>query len=223
MIDAKIRLMIEQTFPSLEEVFNSSLKEEFFANSILISGDGGGQLFQEHDPVALFPLVLEGSIRVYKEDASGKSVGLYEVSPGEGCILSTSSLLSNKKYPASGKIELPLQAIGIPKELFFKMMDQSPRFRMYVFSIFSDRMAHLLETIEAVAFQKLDYRLLKYLNDRGSEIKTTHQKVADDLGSSREIVSRLLKRFEREGIVTLEREKILIDKAKLSKSLSLFV
>lgn len=219
MVEEKLAKQIVEKFPDLKEAFASSLAQEILTNSVVLKNKIGDQLFLEADPVQVFPLVLQGSIKVYKSDPNGKSVILYEVNPGEGCVLSTSSLLGQTRYPASGKVEADLVAVGIPKELFYKMVDHSSAFRRYVFQIFSERLSHLLEMIEEVSFKKLDQRLAKYLLEKAPEIKTTHQKIADDLGSSREIISRLLKRFEKEGYLNLEREKILVSRNNLLKSL----
>lgn len=219
MVEEKLVKQIIEKFPDLKESFSSSLSQEIINQSIVLKNKIGDQLFLEADPVQVFPLVLEGSIKVYKSDPNGKSVILYEVNPGEGCVLSTSSLLGQTLYPASGKVEANLVAVGIPKDLFYKMVDHSAAFRRYVFQIFSERLSHLLEMIEEVSFKKLDQRLAKYLLDKAPEIRTTHQKIADDLGSSREIISRLLKRFEKEGYLNLEREKIVISSPNNMKSL----
>lgn len=220
MIEAKYLKEIINNFPDMKETLSSSLSSEFLSSAILLKNKVGDQLFLESDPVQVFPLVLQGSIKVYKSEPNGKSVILYEVNPGEGCVLSTSSMLGQTLYPASGKVESDLVAIGIPKELFFKMIDSSSTFRRYIFQIFSERLSHLLEMIEAVSFKKLDERLARYLLEKAPEIKMTHQKIADDLGSSSEIISRLLKRFEKDGLLGLEREKILVKDSNLLKSLA---
>lgn len=102
MIDGKILKEIITKFPDLKEVLSSSLVSEFQSQAIVLKNKIGDQLFMEADPVQVFPLVLEGSIKVYKSEPNGKSVILYEVNPGEGCVLSTSSLLGKTCYPASG-------------------------------------------------------------------------------------------------------------------------
>mgnify|MGYP000281739256 CR=1 FL=1 len=215
MIEDKYRQEVLKLFPDLKEMLDSSLSISFQQQALLLKAKPGDQLFSETDPVRLFPLVISGSIKVYKMEPNGKSVVLYEVTPGEGCVLSTSSLLGKTNYPASGKVESELVAIGIPKDLFYQLVDKSAMFREYVFKIFSHRLNHLLEMIEEVSFKKLDHRLIKYLLEKAPELKSTHQKIADDLGSSREIISRLLKRFEKDNLIVLERERILIYKDKL--------
>lgn len=215
MIEEKYHQEVLKLFPDLKEMFNSSLSVSFKQQALVLKAKPGDQLFSETDPVEIFPLVLTGSIKVYKMEPNGKSVVLYEVNPGEGCVLSTSSLLGKTNYPASGKVENELVAIGVPKDLFYQLVDKSTMFREYVFKIFSHRLNHLLEMIEEVSFQKLDHRLIKYLLEKAPELKSTHQKIADDLGSSREIISRLLKRFEKDNLIVLERERILIYKDKL--------
>jgi CRP/FNR family transcriptional regulator len=174
-------------------------------------------LFDERQPCGGFPLVLEGDIRVTKAAPSGRGILLYRVGPGEGCILSGGCLLGNSSYSASGVAETDVLLLRIPPPLFQKLLMQSEPFRRFVFGMYGERLGEVMELVEAVAFQRLDARLAQLLIRRGPVVQATHQSLADELGSVREIVSRLLRGFEERGWVRLERERVtLLDLKALS-------
>jgi CRP/FNR family transcriptional regulator len=170
----------------------------------------GTVLFDERQPCAGFPLVLEGDIRVTRAAPSGRGILLYRVAPGEGCILSGGCLLGNSAYSASGVAETDVVLLRIPPALFQKLMVESEPFRRFVFGMYGERLSEVMELVEAVAFQRLDARLAQLLIRRGPVLHATHQSLADELGSVREIVSRLLRSFEDRGWVRLERERVTV-------------
>ncbi len=171
----------------------------------------GTELFAEHHPCQGFPLVLEGSIKVVKMAASGRELMLYRVQPGGSCIISSSCLLAHTDYNARGVAETPLTLMALPVREFSRLMAEHGPFRDFVFHLFAERIAELMQLVEEVAFARLDQRLAKLLLSRQDTVLyVTHQKLADDLGSVREIVSRLLKGFAAQGLVSLGREQVTI-------------
>jgi len=170
----------------------------------------GSVLFSAHQPCSGFPLVLEGSVRVVKTAPNGREILLYRVEPGESCILSGSCLLGRGEYSASGIAETDVEVLVIPPPLFNELMLQNEPFRQYVFGMYATRLSDVMELVEEVAFHKLDTRLAHLLAQRGPVIAETHQKLADELGSVREIVTRLLRSFEQRGWVRLERERVTV-------------
>ena len=171
----------------------------------------GTQVFAEHQPCQGFPLLLEGSIKVCKLAASGRELVLYRVTPGGSCIISSSCLLGRSDYNARGIAETPLTLLILPVPLFSELMVSHPPFRDFVFHLFAERIGELMQLVEEVAFARLDQRLAKLLLARSeTPIAVTHQQLADELGSVREIVSRLLKGFAAQGLVSLGREQIAI-------------
>jgi CRP/FNR family transcriptional regulator len=170
----------------------------------------GSVLVGEHQPCSGFPLVLEGDIRVSKAAPSGRGIVLYRVGPGEGCILSGGCLLGNESYSATGVAESDVTLLRLPPALFQKLMLHSEPFRRFVFGMYGERLGEVMQLVEAVAFQRLDARLAQLLIRRGPVVQATHQALADELGSVREIVSRLLRSFEERGWVRLEREKVTL-------------
>ncbi len=175
-------------------------------------------MFDAHSPCSGFPLVLSGSIRVLQRYPNGRELQLYRVKPGESCLLSGSCLLGETNYAASGIAETDVELLILPPALFQALIAEDESFRRHVFEVFGERLAALMQVVEAIAYQKLDQRLAALLVARtaDSEIHATHQALADDLGSVREIVSRLLRSFEDRGWVDLGRERVrIVDRAAL--------
>lgn len=175
----------------------------------------GTTLFHEGAPCGGFPLVLAGEVRVARGTAAGRQLELYRVTPGELCIVSTSCLFGSAAMSAHGVTTQPTEMLLLSPAGFARGCEHEP-FRRFVFGVFADRLADLMALAEAVAFQRLDQRLAAALLGRGSTIRATHQQIADELGTVREIVTRLLRRFERDGLVRCGREQIeLLDAAAL--------
>ena len=179
----------------------------------------GSEVFTERQPCTGFPLLVAGSIKVFKQAASGRELLLYRVAPGGSCIITSSCLFGNADYNARGIAEAPLTLFVLPVSAFAALLVEHPPFRDFVFRLFSERIGELMQLVEEVAFARLDQRLARLLLARGEgTISATHQQLADELGSVREIVSRLLKGFAAQGLVSLGREQLSIaDRAGLQK------
>jgi CRP/FNR family transcriptional regulator len=167
-------------------------------------------LFEPGTQCEGFPLVLDGSVRVTASSEGGREIVLYRVAPGEGCILSGGCLLGHSSYRARGVAETDVLLASIPPALFQELLVQSEPFRRFVFDMYGTRLAEVMELLEEVAFRKLDTRLARLLLQRGPLIEATHQALADELGSVRVFVSRLLRSFEERGWVKLERERVTV-------------
>ena len=177
----------------------------------LLEIPAGACVFSERQPCQGFPLLLSGSIKVVKGASNGREIVLYRVGPGGSCIISSSCLLGHSAYNAQGYAESPLRMRLLPVARFASQLLDHPPFRDFVFHLFADRIGELMQLVEEVAFSRLDQRLAKLLLARESErLNVTHQQLADELGSVREIVSRLLKGFASQGLVSLSREQIQI-------------
>lgn len=176
----------------------------------LVRVPAGGVLFDAGKPCRGFPLVLEGSVRVAKSSESGREILLYRVEPGQACILSGGCLLGHADYSARGVAEEDVTLVLVAPELFRELMVESEPFRQFVFAMYGERLAEVMELVDEVAFRRLDQRLARLLVERGPVIEITHQKLADELGSVREIVSRLLRQFELRGWVQLGRERVTV-------------
>lgn len=199
----------------------TSLPEErlgtLLQSAAVVSIPAGAQLFAEHQPCMGFPLLLDGSIKVVKLSNIGRELMLYRVTPGSSCIISSSCLLGKSDYNARGIAETPLVLIVLPVVEFSRLLLEYPAFRDFVFHLFAERIGDLMQLVDEVAFARLDQRLAKrLLVSHEAVLYITHQQLADDLGSVREIVSRLLKGFAAQGLVSLAREQVRItDRAGL--------
>jgi len=175
-------------------------------------------LFSENAACQGFPLVIEGEIKVSRNSGDGRSLELYRAVPGELCMVSSASLFRAQALSAFG-ITTKRSLFLLIKPDLFKRWIETPAFRNEVLGLFAERMADLTGLIDAVAFHKLDRRLAAALLGRGQQLNITHQALADELGTVREIVTRLLRRFEREGWVVLGREQIQIVNSVALRSL----
>lgn len=206
---------VAELYPVLAELPPSMLDAVMPAHTPFVSAPAGTLLFDEGSPCQGFPMVLSGAVRVARGSPGGRMLELYRVTPGELCVVSTACLFGQTPLSAHGQaVEATELVLLQPPGL--DLWCQHAAFRRFVFGVFGDRLADLMALAEAVAFQRLDQRLAQALLGHGSSLQTTHQALADNLGTVREIVSRLLSRFERAGWVHLSRERIdVLDGAAL--------
>jgi CRP/FNR family transcriptional regulator len=202
-------------FPVFGSISREAL-EQVLASAQVRKLKAGSALFSAGNPCSGFPMLLSGTVRVTKSAPTGREVQLYRVRPGEACIMSTGCLLGDVEYGASGIAESDVTVLALPPRLFSEMMAREESFRRWVFSLFSERLCGMMELIEAVAFQRLDRRLALHLAGSGPVLHVSQQKLADDLGTVREIVGRVLRSFEDRGLVELGRNQIkVLDAAAL--------
>jgi CRP/FNR family transcriptional regulator, anaerobic regulatory protein len=194
--------------------------DSLLVHAALVRAPAGTVLFDAKQPCRGFPLLLEGTVRVSKTNANGREILLYHVDPGQACVLSGGCLLGHTDYTACAVAETNVVLVSIAADAFNKLLLAYEPFRRFVFGMYGDRLAEVMELVEEVAFRRLDVRLAQLLIHRGPVIETTHQKLAIDLGSVREIVSRLLRSFEARGWVRLERERITVLDPKSLMALS---
>ena len=202
---------IAAAFPALGRAPVATL-ERIATRSLHRRVPAGTVMFNERTPCVGFPLVLDGAVRVVQQYPNGRELQLYRVKPGESCLVSGSCLLGESTYPASGSAEGDLELLIVPPAEFRALVAEDETFRAFVFSEFGERLATLMQLVEAIAYQKLDQRLAALLVEKSgggkATVQATHQALADDLGSVREIVTRLLRSFEDRGFVELGRERI---------------
>ncbi|WP_336080547.1 Crp/Fnr family transcriptional regulator [Thalassospira sp. CH_XMU1448-2] len=166
-------------------------------------------------------LLLEGTVRVQQTSDAGREIVLYRVHAGESCVLTTACLLAYEDYSAEGIAETQTRAVAIPRAAFDKLVSDSIEFRQFVFTAYSKRITDLFVVIEEIAFRRLDIRLAQKLIELcGAEdtVLSTHQKLAVELGTAREVVSRQLQEFQRRGWIEQTRGTIkLIDRNEIGK------
>ncbi|MBI4291431.1 MAG: Crp/Fnr family transcriptional regulator [Betaproteobacteria bacterium] len=206
-MDDAIKQKILHLYPAFGSMTAAAL-DRVLDEALVRTVPAGTVMFDESNPCQAFPMLIEGTISVSKVAANGRELQLYRVVPGESCLLTSSCLLGNVPYSARGTAESEVTVVALPPDLFNRLVAEYEPFRTYIFSLFAERISDLMQLVEAVAFHRLDQRLAALLLGKGRTIQTTHQQLAEELGSVREIVSRLLKSFAEQGLVALSRERI---------------
>lgn len=210
---------LERLYPSVKDLPTDLRESVLSGHTQIIEVPAGTQLFQEGSPCQGFPMVLQGEVRVARGSAQGRSLELYRVGPGEMCVASASCLFGQSVFMVHGVTSQATRLLLVDRSGFETWVND-PEFRRFVFGIFADRLADLMSLAEAVAFQKMDQRLATRLLGHGEVLTVTHQALADELGTVREIITRLLKRFERAGWISLGRERITIVQAEALRTLA---
>jgi CRP/FNR family transcriptional regulator len=208
---------LDHLFPPLAHLA-PALRNRIAGECTLIRMPAGTRLFDERAPCSGFPLVIEGTVRVAKLAPNGREILLYRVEAGQCCVLSTGCLLGREDYTATGTAQSDVALVLLPRALFDDLVVQDGGFRRLVFGLFSERLAELTLLVEEVAFRRLDQRLAAWLVVHGPDVHLKHQALADELGSVREIISRLLGSFADRGLVELGRSHIrVLDAAGLRR------
>lgn len=175
----------------------------------------GEIILNENAYIRSIPIVKKGSLRVMRTDDEGKEILLYYIKPGESCIMSFLGGMHDDTSKIKAVAEEDSEILLIPIDKISLLIKEYPEWLDYIFRLYHKRFEELLEVVNAIAFKKVDERILQSLREKkkltgSSEINTTHQQLADELGTARVVVSRLLKQLELEGMVKLSRNKILL-------------
>lgn len=191
---------------------DKELAAELLRDSTVVRLSEGQFAFRTGDECAAYLVVLQGHVRVQLISAGGREVTLYRVDPGNTCVLTTSCLLSGNCYPAEAIAETDIVALGISRAAFQSAMKKYAAFRDHVFEKFSERLKNVIVRVEDLMFESIDARLaraLLKLDEQGRK-DATHQELAVELGTAREVVSRHLKRFAAEGLIELGRGQVVV-------------
>lgn len=186
--------------------------DRFLESGVPVHLEADRFVFRPGDACESFLILLHGQIRVQLISEDGKEVTLYRIGPGGSCVLTTSCLFSSEHYPAEAIAETDIEALAFSKDIFEQTVEQSTPFRRFVFDGFSQRLAKVIGRMEELAFTSIDYRLAKALLDLHERRQTqvTHNALAVELGTAREVVSRHLKRMEKRGLIALARGKVTV-------------
>ncbi|HXH20172.1 MAG TPA: Crp/Fnr family transcriptional regulator [Chitinophagales bacterium] len=173
----------------------------------------GDVILAESSFIRSIPIVLKGTLRVMRPDEAGREMLLYYIKPGESCVMSFLGGLNHDTSKVKAVVEDDAEILLVPVEKANELSRTDPRWNEYIFKLYQKRFEELLSMVNSIAFHKLDQRILDSLKKKAAltqskEISITHQQLADELGTSREVVSRLLKQMENEKLVTLSRNKI---------------
>lgn len=199
---------MNSSFPFNEEDFNR------------VALDAGTEVFHQGQVAQNFLLVESGEVKVYTHSADGRDVVLYRVRPGELCVLTTISLIGDQPYRADAVVSSPIRAGVLPAPRFHELLDESAEFRRFVFNQLSARLADVLARMESLMLDRVPSRLAQCLlreADENDTVSATHDRLARDIGTAREVVSRHLRQWEKEGLVTTRRGRVdIIDRDRLA-------
>lgn len=218
--DQRRRLL--ETFAFLR-AGSTELQREFFDQVMRVCLPAGQTICQAGAPCAHLPLVLDGTARVYQLGENGREITLYRVQPGESCVLTASCLLSARAFPAFAVCESAVEAVVVQPASVRRWLGSSEPWREYLFGLIAGRLVEVFGVLDAVLFQRLDQRLIGHLlrqveGAETFEIQATHQRLAAELGSSREVISRVLKGLEEQGLLRVRRGWIeLLDHTELGQ------
>lgn len=201
--------LLDSWFPS-----NDSTLRRFRDQLQLARLPAAHDVFRLGDVCRNYLIVIAGSVRVQALSAAGREVVLYRVTDGQSCVITTACMISGERYPAEGITETDTRALVIPATVFADALARSRAFQRFVFASQGKRLSDLIQRIEDVTFGRVDARLARLLLDRSGRDKATvtatHQQLASELGTAREVVSRQLKVFEKQGWIRVLRGSIEI-------------
>ncbi|WP_341861254.1 Crp/Fnr family transcriptional regulator [Gymnodinialimonas sp. 57CJ19] len=208
-----------QQFPGLARL-PDSVRRKLQSDGKLIRVTEGAQIFGPgHVPENLL-FLLNGTVRVSQTSDSGREIVLYRVEAGQSCVMTTACMLAHEAYLAEGIAETDVTAMALPKATFDALVSDSPVFRDFILAAYSHRLTGLFKIIEDVAFGRIDVRLaarLLELSDSAAEVTATHQALASELGTAREVISRQLHEFQRRGWLEQQRGRVrILDQSALS-------
>jgi CRP/FNR family transcriptional regulator len=220
MISQDVFSRILHALPILRQA-SPQLIDEFKRASFFVSIPAGRQIFAEGDPVEALAILISGSVRVYKVGETGREITLYRFGLGESCILTANAVLSRQSFSALAVVEQTAEAVMIPADIFRQWVQKYDLWRDFVFTLLSQRLSVVMEIIDEVVFRRMDVRVATFLLERSAAdevINRTHQEIAAELGSSREVISRILENLARKGIIRLGRGSIEILDYELLKN-----
>jgi CRP/FNR family transcriptional regulator len=201
------------SFPELTELEDEH-RGELLRSTQFNRLRGGDVAYRQGQHCHAYVMCIEGQTRVFKTSESGREILLYQVGPGETCVLTTSCLMAGSSFPAESNAQTDVLLAVLPASVFHRLMGVSPRFRKFVLDNYGDLLSSLIMLVDEVAFASLDLRLARRLlaeaNAQGVVAKT-HQQLALDLGSVREVISRYLAEWERMGWVHATRGSIEVE------------
>ncbi|MBO9475664.1 Crp/Fnr family transcriptional regulator [Shimia sp. R10_1] len=181
------------------------------SGSVVVRAPKGACIFAPGQTADNLLLLLEGTVKVIQKSESGREVFLYRVHAGESCVLTTACMLAFEDYSAEGTAETDVKAIAIPRAIFDDLVGKSPVFREFVFAAYSRRITDLFTLIDDIVFQRMDVRLasrLLELADTRQTVRATHVVLASELGTAREVISRILSEFQRRGWIEQSRGEV---------------
>ncbi|MBK8555231.1 MAG: Crp/Fnr family transcriptional regulator [Lewinellaceae bacterium] len=197
----------------LSKLQDRNVKELLLATGVIQNFEAGTELLYPGQYIKLVPIVLSGTLKVLRDDDSGKEILLYFIRPGESCIMTLFAVRGNSPSMVRAIVDENAELLLVPVEVISQQLSAHRDWLDFTFALFKQRYEELLQIVNDIAFSRVDERLLDLLLTRSKtsqngEIMATHQQLADDIGTAREVVSRLLKKLENEGRIATSRGKI---------------
>ncbi len=204
---------IKRSFSFLLEPAHQEIKDQLLKHVAVKQFPAGQFVSWEGDVCNQLAVVLSGVVRVYKIGESGREITLYRIEDSDSCILTASCILSQTRFPALAVVEREVRAALIPAPILREWIKKYDVWQGYVFELMSKRLSDVIAIVEEIAFRRVDVRIAKFLDQlavKHAYIAITHQEIAYELGTAREVVSRILKDFERANIISLSRGSITV-------------
>ncbi|WP_255897428.1 Crp/Fnr family transcriptional regulator [Rufibacter sediminis] len=203
-----LETQLQRFFPRLEPALRAELLQEATLKDL----PEGEFIIRTGQYLKSSILLLNGLLKVYRQDEEGHEFLLYFLEPGHACALSMLCAVREEQSEISAQAVTPAQVLLVPMHVAERWLTKYPSWHMFVIGTYRERFEELLQTLDAVAFTSLDERLLFYLRKnqqfKGNQLRISHQQIAMELNSSREVISRLLKKLEQRGVLTLHRNFI---------------
>ncbi len=219
MLDPEHYRRIAEVLPFLKNA-DSEVAREFRLVAYYARIPAGKDIFVEGDAVQSIALILSGNVRVYKIGENGREITLYRFGLGESCILTANAIMNQQTFPAVALVESEAEAIMVPAGTFRNWMSRYDEWRTFLFDLLSQRLADVMAIVDEVVFHRMDARVAALLlrrTEQGSIIQITHQEIGAELGTSREVISRILEGFESAGLISSSRGQIeLLDAQELA-------
>jgi len=202
-----------EAFPFLAAL-PANAREVLISQAVTKKLTSGQVLVRDGAECTWLPFVVDGTLRLYKTSPAGREITLYRIRRGESCILSATCILNQGSFPAMAEAEGPTEVLLVPSRLISQYVDDNPDWRRFLFGLYAKRLDEVLALVDEVAFHHMDQRLAAWLvrqaaGSRGT-VSATHVQIADELGTSREVISRILSDFEADGLIETSRGRILV-------------
>ncbi len=204
-----VKNALRKYFPVFDQ---GELIDELSSKGIYMYVPSNQYILEVGSFIKVIPLVIKGSVKVIREEGDGELL-LYYIRPGESCAMTLSSCMRKEQSSIKAIVQEDTELIAMPADAVYYMFRKYPAWQDFVVNSYSNRFEEVMQVLDTIAFHKMDERLVKYLIQKGETLSTkelivSHQEIADDLATSREVISRLLKQLERSGKVKLLRGKI---------------
>jgi CRP/FNR family transcriptional regulator len=203
---------VSTAFPFFKTIA-APAREALLARTIRKHLDHRQILVSSGTACAYLPFVLSGTLRIYKTSEAGKELTLYRIERGESCILSATCILNGGSFPAIAEAEGATEILLVPAAITAALVESNAEWRTYIFELYAKRLEEVLVLVDEVAFRHVDSRIAAYLSrhgEAGSTVQRTHAEIASELGTSREVVTRILRDFEADGLIETSRGRIEI-------------